>query len=234
MSLCAVFMSNVCLYTDCFSLKRPRKRLVDAPQWLLPRLTPFSCGHMTARGCCGFNADEADNEDYRPIWKITFTLSALSALPSQVFCVQQWDRLCGGNCLMQSSFCSFSQLVRVCPQERQWALEELGVAGETSAGRIRTHSTPSPLTRLSPNFLSEFLASKHWFETDSDESAGERKAVQGFRGKYVETPRRVEIPTNISWFEVLSVLIATNATLWWNLASLSSFPPGAATCWLST
>lgn len=196
-----------------------------------PCPTPFSCGHMTAWGCCGFNADEADYEDYRPIWKMTFMLSAL---PSQVFCVQQWDRLRGGNCLMSSSFCSFSQLVRVCPQERQWALEELGVAGETSAGRIRTHSTPSPLTHLSPNFLSEFSASKNLIKTESDESACERKVVQGFRGKDVETLRRVEIPTIISRFEVVLVLIATNATLWWNLASLSSFPTGAATCWLST
>lgn len=231
MLLCTVFMSNLCLCKDFLLFEKTKKETCWCSSMVAPCPTPFSCGHMTAWGCCGFNADEADYEDYRPIWKMTFMPSAL---PSQVFCVQQWDRLSGGNCLMSSSFCSFSQLVRVCPQERQWALEELGVAGETSAGRIRTHSTPSPLTHLSPNFPSEFLASKNLIKTESDESACERKVVQGFRGKDVETLRRVEIPNIISRFEVVLVLIATNATLWWNLASLSSFPTGAATCWLST
>lgn len=125
-----------------FSLKRPRKKLVDAPQWLLPVSHLSAVVTWRLEGAVALNADEADNEDYRPIWKITFMPSAQ---PSQVFCVQQWGRPCGGKCLTSSSLCSFSQLVRVCPQERQWALQELGVAGETSAGRIRTHSTPSPL-----------------------------------------------------------------------------------------
>lgn len=124
-----------------FSLKRQKRNFT----MVAPCLTPFSRGHMTAWRCCGFYANEADNEDYRSIWKIT-SMRQLSALPSQVFCANSRT-----GCVVEAICCcrhfalSFSLYVSTHRRDNEqwktseWRERQVQVGSEPTAHTVTSH-----------------------------------------------------------------------------------------------